>query len=211
MKRLFVLVTVLSLVVAGCSGTGSDTESEATSTSAGIQSTSSTAGVGLPTPTEDACEVINAAEWERIATEAYAETEIPLPADLDFFVGEEPNGDCSWVVGNFAALTLAHFDENSPQSDEGDWCPTRIEEEFSPHEMMPEGVQVADIGVHRWFASDWRLHLDIQADNGGWWCFNYIQMHQSAEQKPEVEALGLGIASDIASLLPDTGTAAVDG
>ncbi len=216
MRRVFVLVIVLvivlTLMLAGCSGAGSDAESETSSTAEGVPSPSPTVGAELPALTEGACDVISTAEWERIATEAYEEMGIPLPGEVDFFVGEEPNGECIWLTPNFASLTVAPFDEDSPQSEEGDWCPTRIDEEFRPHEMMPEGVEVADIGVHGWWEFDWRLHVDIAAGRGAWWCFNYLVIQNRPDvQQADAEALGLRIASEIAGLLPDTETESVDG
>lgn len=212
MRRVFVLVTVVAAILAGCRGTDGATESRTSSSAGGIQSTSSTAGGERPASSEVGCDVVSSAEMERIVTGAYEEMGTPLPADVDFFVGEEPNGYCSWLTPNFASMTLARFDENSPQSDDGDWCPTRIDDEFSPHEMMPEGVEVADVDVHSWWAADWRLHVDIEAGSGAWWCFNYMVIQDRQDvHKAEAEALGLKIASEIAALLVDIETESVDG
>jgi hypothetical protein len=202
------MVAVLAVMVAGCGATGGDAGSETTSGFEMMSSTPSTAGA--ETQEADAfCQTISTAEVDRIVADVYEEEGVPLPDDDGFSLMNDMGfgvADCDWM-GSRRAVSLRFFGENAPQNDEADWCPGRTAEDFDSYEVMPEGVEVADIGVHRFWASDWRLHVDLKADNGAWWCFNYVthsDANQMEERKAEVQALGLGIASQMASHLPGT-------
>lgn len=102
-------------------------------------------------------------------------------------------GWCDWSARRAIGAIHLHIRDAVGLDDDDGWCPRIVESSFERHPGLPRDVAVSDVGVHRFWASDWRLHATLKVDGArGFVCFDYLTNGPTEDQ---VESIGLRVAA----------------